>query len=313
MPPEATRARAVARANIALAKYWGKSDLEYNVPAVPSISLTLDALATETEVSFDPTLDEDRFTLDGLVASPTQRARVTSLLDRVRDAAGIDSKATVDSTNRFPTAAGLASSASGFAALAAAASRAAGLSLGDDESQRACPAIERLGGSFGLRGLRRAGGWTARRQRTCRHPARVEGTLGRAARRGTHHRRAEVGQLDRSDGTLSEDIPVLPGVGGGGARVVFDHPSRDPGPRPRFTRGGDGTEHARVSLLCHHGAPEYPLLGTGNARGAPNRGRASEAQACRFGAPWTRDPTSKPCANRETVTRCVPHSRGHRG
>ena len=52
-------ARATARANIALAKYWGKSDVALNLPAVPSISLTLDGLVTTTTVTFDETLTAD--------------------------------------------------------------------------------------------------------------------------------------------------------------------------------------------------------------------------------------------------------------
>jgi len=46
------KARARARANIAFAKYWGKADLELNLPAVPSLSMTLDGLVTDTEVRF---------------------------------------------------------------------------------------------------------------------------------------------------------------------------------------------------------------------------------------------------------------------
>jgi diphosphomevalonate decarboxylase len=122
-------AHAQSRANIALAKYWGKANVTRNLPAVPSISLTLDALVTETEVSFDSRLRQDCFVLDGNLVSPNQRRRVVELLDRVRSRAGIDHKARVSSRNHFPTAAGLASSASGFAALAAAAARAAGLEL----------------------------------------------------------------------------------------------------------------------------------------------------------------------------------------
>jgi len=118
---------ATARANIALAKYWGKVDTELNLPAVPSISMTLDRLVTETAVSFDERLDEDRVALDGKPASERERERVVELLDRVREAAKLPHRAKVASNNRFPTAAGLASSASGFAALAAAASTAAGL------------------------------------------------------------------------------------------------------------------------------------------------------------------------------------------
>ena len=46
--------RAIAHSNIALAKYWGKRDIEHNLPDVPSLSLTLDALTTRTLVRFDP-------------------------------------------------------------------------------------------------------------------------------------------------------------------------------------------------------------------------------------------------------------------
>ncbi len=118
---------ARARANIALAKYWGKSDIPLNLPAVPSISLTLDGLVTETTVRFVDGLDADRATLDGRDASEKEMVRIRELLDRVRAKAKLDLRAEVASGNRFPTAAGLASSASGFAALAAAASHAAGL------------------------------------------------------------------------------------------------------------------------------------------------------------------------------------------
>lgn len=122
-PLAETRA-AVARAhsNIALIKYWGKRDAALNLPAVGSISLTLDALSTETSVAFQPGLEADEFLLDGEPADP---ARVSRLLDLVRDRARIALHAVVSSTNDFPTGAGLASSASGFAALAVAATAAA--------------------------------------------------------------------------------------------------------------------------------------------------------------------------------------------
>lgn len=123
----AGRAFARARANIALAKYWGKSDVRLNLPAVPSVSLTLDGLVTETTVAFDEALQADEVLLDGRPATPSEARRVVELLDRVRRAAGHRLRARVESSNDFPTAAGLASSASGFAALAAAATRAAGL------------------------------------------------------------------------------------------------------------------------------------------------------------------------------------------
>ena len=120
-------ARALAHANIALAKYWGKADVARNLPATPSLSLTLDGLVTDTTVEFVEGLAEDRLELDGRAASPKEQKRVTTMLDRVRAAAGVPFKAHVTSVNKFPTASGLASSASGFAALAAASTAALGL------------------------------------------------------------------------------------------------------------------------------------------------------------------------------------------
>jgi diphosphomevalonate decarboxylase len=123
------QAVAVAHANIALAKYWGKADVGKNLPAVPSLSLTLDALTTTTKVRFDADLTDDTLSLDGRPARDKEKKRVVTLLDRVRDLAGFRHKAHVESANSFPTAAGLASSASGFAALALAAATAAELSV----------------------------------------------------------------------------------------------------------------------------------------------------------------------------------------
>lgn len=120
--------RAIAHSNIALAKYWGKRDIERNVPDVPSLSLTLDGLTTQTLVRFDPAAREDRVHLDGTLVDGDGARKITALLDRVRAEAGHELRAFVDSSNDFPTASGLASSASGFAALALAALSASGLS-----------------------------------------------------------------------------------------------------------------------------------------------------------------------------------------
>ncbi len=122
-----SEARCIAHPNVALSKYWGKRAGEGNFPAVPSLSVTLAALATRTHVRFDASLPDDRLTIDGENPAPETRARVVALLDRVRRATGEARRAEVHSANDFPTASGLASSASGFAALASAASRAAGL------------------------------------------------------------------------------------------------------------------------------------------------------------------------------------------
>jgi diphosphomevalonate decarboxylase len=120
--------RALAHSNIALAKYWGKRDVARNLPDVPSLSMTLAALSTVTRVEFDPRATADELVLNGKLQEPAAIAKVVALLDRVRAAAGLQSRARVESQNDFPTASGLASSASGFAALALAARAAAGLS-----------------------------------------------------------------------------------------------------------------------------------------------------------------------------------------
>jgi diphosphomevalonate decarboxylase len=91
------------------------------------LSVTLDGMMTRTSVAFDPALVADEITLAGKPVRADDRERVLIVLDRVRRAAAISHHAHVESTNDFPTASGLASSASGYAALALAATRAAKL------------------------------------------------------------------------------------------------------------------------------------------------------------------------------------------
>ncbi|MEP7051496.1 MAG: diphosphomevalonate decarboxylase [Pseudomonadota bacterium] len=142
-------AKAVAHSNIALAKYWGKADSVRNLTAVPSISLTLAGMRTVTRVQFDPELAGDELLLGGALLGGRPLLRVSKLLDSVRDAVGSSTFARVDSVNDFPTAAGLASSASGFAALAMAATRAAGL----DESIPQISALARAASASAARSV----------------------------------------------------------------------------------------------------------------------------------------------------------------
>lgn len=144
----AMRASARAHANIALVKYWGKRQVKLNLPDVGSISLTLDGLTTSTTVHFDMRLTQDRLILNG-EERPKESARVADFLARVRAMAGLSSFATVTTTNNFPTGAGLASSASGFAALSLAATRAAGLDLSDAELS----ALARVGSASAARSI----------------------------------------------------------------------------------------------------------------------------------------------------------------
>lgn len=140
---------ARAHANIALVKYWGKRDAAKNLPAAGSLSLTLEALTTFTTVDFDGALAADAMTLDGRAATAGELARTSAWLDLVRARAGIATRARVDTRNEFPTASGLASSASGYAALAVAASRAAGLDL----DPRALSELARLGSGSAARSI----------------------------------------------------------------------------------------------------------------------------------------------------------------
>jgi len=129
--PRSVTARAST--NIALVKYWGKRDAALNLPAAGSLSLTLADLGSETTVRFAADAGDgdgrDRVWFAGAPAEPRFAARVQRFLDLVRARAGIPLPAEVATSNSVPTAAGLASSAAGFAALALAASRAAGLKL----------------------------------------------------------------------------------------------------------------------------------------------------------------------------------------
>lgn len=129
---------AIAHPNIALIKYWGKTDPSLNVPAVPSISITLDALATETRIRFDASLTTDEISMNGsaLAASAREARRISTCLDSLRTLAGTRLKARVETRNDFPTGAGLASSASGFAALVVAAAGALRLELAAAEASK---------------------------------------------------------------------------------------------------------------------------------------------------------------------------------
>ena len=126
------RATARAGANFALIKYWGKADARLNVPAVGSISITLDTLFTETEVELTAEQRSDEIVLDGK-RRDEDLAKISACVDLLRRKAGVDTRVRVVSRNNFPTGAGLASSASGFAALVRAAEAALGLDLSPRE------------------------------------------------------------------------------------------------------------------------------------------------------------------------------------
>lgn len=139
-----TVATARAHPNIALVKYWGKRDRVLNLPAVPSLSLTLDRFRTRTTVVWGA--EADAVELDGKVAPAPRAARVLALLDLVDPRRP---PCRVVSESNFPVAAGLASSSSAFAALALAASAAAGA----DTDPTALSRLARRGSGSACRSL----------------------------------------------------------------------------------------------------------------------------------------------------------------
>ncbi|MEP7287571.1 MAG: diphosphomevalonate decarboxylase [Chloroflexota bacterium] len=126
-------ATAQAFSNLAFIKYWGNIDETLRLAASGSISMNLGGLFTRTTVTFQPDLTADSVTVDGQVMSGSGLERVSHHLDYVRKLAGVQSRAIVESANNFPTGAGIASSASAFAALSLAATAALGLHLSELE------------------------------------------------------------------------------------------------------------------------------------------------------------------------------------
>jgi diphosphomevalonate decarboxylase len=129
-------ATALAHPNIAFIKYWGDKDSSLHIPENGSLSMNLDCLYSQTTVEFDSSLEKDLLTIDGQVPAKNSVHRVHEFLNLVRSLAGIPAFAIVTSENNFPTGSGIASSASGFAALCMAASKAAGLELDSRELSR---------------------------------------------------------------------------------------------------------------------------------------------------------------------------------
>ncbi|MCO7125173.1 diphosphomevalonate decarboxylase [Sporolactobacillus shoreicorticis] len=120
-------AAARAYTNIALIKYWGKKDEQLILPMNSSLSLTIDAFYTETSVEPQKELHEDEVIMDGTNLSDASAAKISRFMDLVREKSASRLFARIVTRNHVPVASGFASSASGFAALSAAASRAYGI------------------------------------------------------------------------------------------------------------------------------------------------------------------------------------------
>lgn len=130
-------ATAIAHPNIAFIKYWGNRDDALRLPSNGSLSINLEGLYTRTQVTYDPKLRADSLVINNKPSRGPALTRVSEFLNLVRQYAGIKTNAAVISSNNYPMGAGIASSAAAFAALALAASSAAGLTLNE-------PALSRL-------------------------------------------------------------------------------------------------------------------------------------------------------------------------
>ena len=143
------QATALAHPNIAFIKYWGLEDEDRRIPANDSISMNIGCLSTRTTVAYDPQLKEDILILNGDRLNGPGLARVQSFMNRIRQMAGESLFAHVESENNFPVGAGVASSASGFAALALAGTAALGLDL----SEHSLSSLARFGSGSACRSI----------------------------------------------------------------------------------------------------------------------------------------------------------------
>ena len=109
-------------ANIAIIKYWGKKDPIKMIPATSSISLTLENLFTETEISFitrEEAIEKtgqasDLLYINGELQNEEQIKKITKVINLFRD--DRNQLVKIDTTNNMPTEAGLSSSSSGLSA-----------------------------------------------------------------------------------------------------------------------------------------------------------------------------------------------------
>jgi diphosphomevalonate decarboxylase len=130
------KATAQASANIAFIKYWGKKNEALRIPENDNLSMCVDQAFTITTVEFGEKLKADKVIIDKEKVKERERERVIKHLERIRKIANINQRALVVSQNSFSRATGLASSASGFAALTLAATRAAGIDLSGRDLSR---------------------------------------------------------------------------------------------------------------------------------------------------------------------------------
>lgn len=152
------KASAIAHSNIALIKYWGRSsqhDPQLNIPLNDTVSMTKHGLTnginlqTHTTIEFAPELDRDIVMVEDQEVVGRHLDRVVRVVDHLRWQAQVSHRFRMVSRNDFPTQAGLASSASAFAALALAAATALGLNF----TREQLSTIARLGSGSAARSI----------------------------------------------------------------------------------------------------------------------------------------------------------------
>merc|ERR1712071_38523 len=170
-----------APTNIALVKYWGKKNLKLNTPLNNSISATLDpnVMYSETTIKTSGDMKNDTMSLDGGAHEVVKNNRVITVLKEIRFLARrhyskiekeikaadenadtsylpplsfFSQKFEITTSNNFPTAAGLASSASGYAALTFATAQLFGLTQ-DKRMMTQLTEIARQGSGSACRSL----------------------------------------------------------------------------------------------------------------------------------------------------------------
>lgn len=128
--------KARAHTNIALIKYWGKADEDLILPMNNSLSVSLERFYTETKVTFSESYTEDILVLNGETVNAAESKKITRFMDMLRAKTNTTLYSYIESENFVPTAAGLASSASAYAALASACNEALQLGWSDKELSR---------------------------------------------------------------------------------------------------------------------------------------------------------------------------------
>jgi len=146
------KATAIAHADVALIKYWGKKDERLRLPENGSLSIILSELSTTTTVEFNEVFTSDSISINGEVEEG-ETERVVEHLERIRQISQVKTYARVVSENSFPRGTGLSSSGSGFAALTVAGLAAVGKEL----TQQEMSVLARQGSGTACRCV--VGGW----------------------------------------------------------------------------------------------------------------------------------------------------------